>query len=255
MKTNRFQEQLAAGKIPAGHMIMEFATRGIARICDAAGLDFVVFDMEHSGYDVGQIADVLATCHGCQFAPFVRVPDNQYHFLARCLDAGALGVMVANVHSPQQAQAIVSATKYAPLGNRGLGLGTAHNNYIMPGPCSYVAAANANTTVICQIESVEGVANAEAIAAVEGVDVLWVGHYDLTSSMGILGEFEHPAFIEALGKVVASAKKQGKHTAIQPGNPAQLQAWRTLGFDVLSYSADIGLYRNALNEAVQWIRA
>ena len=103
MKTNRLQQVVAEGRMPVGHMVWEFASRGIARILDSAGLDFVVYDMEHSGYDLDTIADLLAWTHGCSFAPFVRVPEGKYHFLARVLDAGALGVMVANVKTPEQA--------------------------------------------------------------------------------------------------------------------------------------------------------
>jgi 2-dehydro-3-deoxyglucarate aldolase/4-hydroxy-2-oxoheptanedioate aldolase len=254
MKPNRFQQTLAAGRQPVGHMIMEFATRGIARILDSTDLDFVVFDMEHSSLELDSIANLLAWTHGCSFAPFVRVPEGQYHFLSRVLDAGALGVMVGNVKSAAQAREIVDCVKYPPSGKRGLGLGTAHNNYVMPHPGQYLEAANRNTTVICQIESPEGVADAEAIAAIPGVDVLWIGHFDLTANQGIIGQFDHPDFHAALRAVVAAAAKHGKQSAIQAGSPAQLREWSALGFTVMSYAADIGLYRGALSEAVRLVR-
>lgn len=254
MKPNRLQQVLAEGRIPAGHMVWEFATRGIAQILDSVDIDFVVYDMEHSGFDLDRIADLLAWTHGCSFAPFVRVPEDKYHFLARVLDAGALGVMVANVKTSAQAAAIVDAVKYPPQGRRGLGLGHAHNNYVAPNPADYLNYANRNTTVICQIESPEGVANADAIAATPGVDVLWVGHYDLTATMGILADFDHPDFHAALKSVVAAAHKHGKAAAIQPGSAAQLAAWRAIGFNILSYGADSGIYRFALAEAIGRIR-
>lgn len=255
MKPNRFREVLAAGGMPVGHMIMEFATRGIARMLDNAGVDFALFDMEHSGISLDRVADLLAWCHGTSFAPFVRVPQPDYHFLARVMDAGALGVMVANVQSAEEAQRIVQAVKYAPLGQRGLGLGTAHNNYIAPDPASYLQEANQNTTIICQIESMAGVAASEAIAAVEGVDVLWVGHFDLTSSMGIVGQFGAPAFIDNLKRVVAAARERGKAAGIQPGNLEQAEQWIGLGFNAISWGADLAVYRTALQAAVQDLRA
>ena len=255
MKPNRFQQVLAQGRIPAGHMVWEFASRGMAQILESVDLDFVVYDMEHSGFDLDRIADLLAWTHGCSFAPFVRVPEDKYHFLARVLDAGALGVMVANVKTPEQAARIVNAVKYPPQGHRGLGLGHAHNNYIAPNAAEYLTYANNNTTVICQIESPEGVCNAEAIAATPGVDVLWIGHFDLTANMGILADFDHSDFHAALRTVVAAARKHGKGTAIQPSSPAQLSAWRDAGFNILSYGADSGIYKAALAEAVGRIRA
>ncbi len=255
MKPNRFREITAAGKIPVGHMIMEFSTRGIAKILEAAGVDFVVVDMEHTGFDADRIADQMAWFKATPIAPFVRVPQGLYHFLARTMDAGALGVMIGNVETPEQARDIVNAVKYAPLGKRGVGLGTAHNDYVAPDPVSYFRYSNENTTVICQIESPIGLANLEAIAQTPGVDVLWVGHYDLTQAMGIPAQFQHPDFLDALKHVTATAKKHGKLTGIQPGNMAQAEQWLQIGFNVISWGADIAVYREALTAAVKGLRA
>ena len=92
-------------------MIMEFGTRGIAKIIESADLDFVVYDMEHSGFEVERLFDLIAWSKACSFAPFVRVPQGLYHFLARIMDAGALGVMIGNVETPEQAKSIVNAVK------------------------------------------------------------------------------------------------------------------------------------------------
>src|SRR5262245_15801472 len=132
MKPNRIRQLLAEGKIPIGHMIIEFGTRGIAKIAEAAGLDFVLIDMEHSGLDFGSVADLLAWFKATPVAPIVRVPAIEYHFIARVMDAGALGVMAPNVRTAGQALEVVNAMRYAPEGNRGLGLATAHNDYVPP---------------------------------------------------------------------------------------------------------------------------
>jgi 2-dehydro-3-deoxyglucarate aldolase/4-hydroxy-2-oxoheptanedioate aldolase len=150
-------------------MIMEFGTRGIATILEAGGVDFAVIDMEHSGFDAERVADLMAWFRATTVAPFVRVLQPLYHFMARALDAGALGVMVPNVESAEQAREVVRAVRYAPMGNRGVGLGTAHTGYVVPDPIPYFKAANAATTVICQIESPCGVENAAAIAGTPGV--------------------------------------------------------------------------------------
>src|SRR5216684_61347 len=230
MKENRFQRILREGGVPAGHMIMEFGTRGIAKILEAAAVDFVVLDMEHTAFDAGRIADLVAWFKATDIAPFVRVPQGMYHFLARTMDAGALGVMVGNVETPEQAKRVVDAVKYAPLGNRGVGLGTAHNDYIPPDAAKYLEYANQNTTVICQIESTTGLANLDAIAATPGVDVLWVGHYDLTQSMGIPGNFGDPRFQNALHKVIEAANRHRKLAALQPGNLPEAEQWLRMGF-------------------------
>lgn len=250
MKPNRFQQAIAEGRVPIGHMVWEFGTRGIAKLTESADVDFIVYDMEHSGFDIDRIYDLIAWSKACTFAPMVRVPQGQYHFLARVMDAGALGVMVANVETAAQAREIVDAVKYAPLGRRGVALGNQHVDYLVPDPATYFRESNASSVVICQIESQVGVLNADAIAATPGVDVLWVGHYDLSTSMGIPGEFSHPHFLAALARVIRVARAHGLRTGIQPGTVEQAQAWRAIGFDVLSWGADSAVYRQALTKGV-----
>ncbi|MEX2262753.1 MAG: aldolase/citrate lyase family protein [Bryobacteraceae bacterium] len=254
MKSNRFRQTVAAGQIPVGHMLMEFGTRGIAKILESANIDFVLVDMEHTGFDAERIADLMAWFKATPIAPFVRVPQSLYHFMARTMDAGALGVMVGNVETPEQARGVVNAVKYAPLGNRGLGLGTAHNDYVPPDTAAYLRFANENTTIICQIESTLGLKNVEAIAQTPGVDVLWVGHFDLTQSMGIPGQFQHPDFLAALRRVVEVARKHGRLAGIQPGNPPQADQWLEIGYNVISWGLDIAVYRNALISGVKDLR-
>jgi 2-keto-3-deoxy-L-rhamnonate aldolase RhmA len=237
---------MAENRVAVGHMILEFSTRGIAKIAEAAGLDFVLLDMEHSGLELDRVADLAAWFKATPVTPLVRVPGSYYHFIARCLDAGILGVMAPNVETAEQARAVVSAAKYAPEGRRGLGLGTAHNDYVPPHAAEYLCEANANTSVICQIESVRGLENLEAIAAVEGVDVLWVGHYDLTQSMGVVAQFHHPQFLAALERVAQTARRHGKAAGIQPGSREQAAEWMKLGYNVISFGSDIAVYRNAL---------
>jgi 2-dehydro-3-deoxyglucarate aldolase/4-hydroxy-2-oxoheptanedioate aldolase len=254
LKANRYREAVSAGRIPVGHMVMEFGTRGIAKIAESADLDFVVYDMEHSGFEVERLFDLIAWSKACSFAPFVRVPQGLYHFLARIMDAGALGVMIGNVETPEQAKSIVNAVKYAPLGKRGVALGVAHTDYVMPDPDEYFREINKSSVVICQIESGTGVRNADAIAATEGVDCLWVGHYDLSVSLGIPAQFHHERFLEALSTVVNAARSHGRTLGIQPGTPEQADEWMALGFNVISWSSDIAVYRSSLEAGVRRLR-
>jgi 2-dehydro-3-deoxyglucarate aldolase/4-hydroxy-2-oxoheptanedioate aldolase len=250
MKPNKFQQSIAATGSAVGHMIGDFGTRNIARVVAGAGLDFVMIDMEHTGFDTERIADLCAWFAATDIAPMVRVPQGLYHFCARTLDAGALGIMVANVESAAQAKEIVDACKYAPLGRRGVALGGAHNGFVFPDPVEYFRYANANTTVVTMIESPAGIANIDAIAATPGVDVLWVGHYDLSQAMGIPAQFQHPDFLAALATVTAAARRHGKQAGIQPGSVDDAQQWRAIGFNVLSWGIDYAVYRAALASGV-----
>ena len=254
MKANKFQQSIAATGTAAGHMISDFGTRNIARIVAGANPDFVMIDMEHTGYDTERIADLCAWFRATDIAPFVRIPQGLYHFCARTLDAGALGIMVANVETAEQAREIVDACKYAPLGRRGVALGGAHNDFVLPDPVEYFRYANQNTTVIAMIESPVGLANIDAIAATPGIDVLWVGHYDLTQAMGIPAQFQHPDFIGALSAVTAAARRHGKQAGIQPGRVEDAQQWRDLGFNVISWGIDYAVYRAALTSGIETVR-
>jgi 2-dehydro-3-deoxyglucarate aldolase/4-hydroxy-2-oxoheptanedioate aldolase len=254
MKENRFRRVSKQGRIPVGHMIMEFGTRGIAKLLQTADLDFVIIDMEHTGFDTERVADLVAWLKATDIAPFVRVPQGLYHFLARTMDAGALGVMIGNVETPEQARSIVKAAKYAPLGGRGVGLGMAHNDYVQPDPAAYFKQANENTTIICQIESTTGLSNLDSIASLEGVDVLWVGHFDLTQSMGIPARFDHPRFLDALKSVVDACSRYGRLAGIQPSSLEQAEQWMEIGYNVISWRTDIQLYRAALQNEIAALR-
>jgi 2-dehydro-3-deoxyglucarate aldolase/4-hydroxy-2-oxoheptanedioate aldolase len=254
MKANRFKKVVAEGRVPVGHMVWEFSTRGVAHMVANAGADFVLLDMEHSGFDNDRIADLIGWFKATDVAPFVRVPQTLYHFLARVMDVGALGVMNPCVESAAQAKEIVDAVKYAPLGKRGVGLGTAHTNWTGPNPVDYFKWSNENSTIICQIESVKGIENLEAIAATPGVDVLWVGHFDLTQSMGIPGQFQDAKFQEYLKLVPRVAKKHGKLAGIQPATQEQAREWIAAGYNAISWGSDSAVYGRALKDGIEGVR-
>lgn len=254
MKENRLKKALEEGRIPVGHMLWEFGVRGAARMVANSGADFCVVDMEHSGFGHETVCDLMQWFRGTDVTPFVRTPGPAYSFLARVMDAGSMGVMVPNVESAEAARKIVDAVKYAPLGKRGVGLGGAHTDYQKVDPLGYFKESNANTTVICQIESVHGVENAQDIAAVEGVDVLWVGHFDLTQSMGIPGEFQDPKFLDALKIVVEATRASGKAAGIQPASIPQAEQWLEIGYNVISWKTDSQLYQAALKSELEELR-
>ena len=256
MKPNRARQSASQpGNYAVGHMLMEFATPGIAKICEAAGLDFVLIDMEHGPLEIPQIARMIAWFKATRISPFVRIPASEYHFVARVMDAGAQGIMAPNVRTAEQARLLNDAMRYAPEGNRGLGLGTSHNDFVRPDALKYMAEANRGNLLICQIESTQALDNLDEIADVEGVDCLWVGHMDLTQSMGIVGELEHPEFLSALARVAQAARVRGKFAGIQPSSLQQAVDWLAVGYNLISYSTDIGVYGAALASEAAQVRA
>ena len=191
MATPGLKEMAGSRELKLGHFIVEFATPGIGQILKAAGCDFALFDTEHSGFGFETIKAVLRYMQAADLPTIVRVPSREYHHIARAADMGAEGLMLPMVGSPEEARQILDGLKYVPDGRRGVALGIAHDRYL-PGPTlEKLAAANRRTTLFAQIETRQGVENADALAALAGVDCLWIGHFDLSCSLGIPGQFEH----------------------------------------------------------------
>jgi 2-keto-3-deoxy-L-rhamnonate aldolase RhmA len=255
MHRNPVKENLAAGGVSLGTFVFEFATTGIGRIAAEAGARFIVFDMEHTGWSMETIRMLLATCRPAELVPMVRVPATEYHFVARVLDMGAMGVMVPMVESAEQARRIVQFAKYPPDGRRGAAFGVAHDGYQGGDLVQKMTSANDHTLLIAQIETAEGVRNVNEIAAVSGIDVLWIGHFDLTNSLGIPGQFTHPHFQQAVEDLLAACRRHNKAAGFMASDVAGGQALLAQGFRMLAFGGDLWLYQTALRSGIEGLRS
>jgi 2-dehydro-3-deoxyglucarate aldolase/4-hydroxy-2-oxoheptanedioate aldolase len=246
--------KLANGGHAFGTMVFEFFTPGMPAIVASANADFILFDMEHAGSGFETLKSLMAGCRGLGLAPLIRVPHDDYHFIARALDIGAHGVMVPMVETVEQARHIVSCAHYPPHGRRGAAFSVAHDDYLPGPPGQKMAAARARTIVIPQIETATGLANVEAIAAVEGVDVVWLGHFDLTNSMGIPGQFDHPDYSTAVARIVAAARAAGKSAGFMAGDETWARDYWEHGFRMIAYGLDHLVFRNALKDGIDRLK-
>jgi 2-keto-3-deoxy-L-rhamnonate aldolase RhmA len=196
----------------------------------------------------------MATSRAADLVPMVRVPALQYHFIARVLDVGAMGVVVPMVADAAQARTLAESAKYPPAGRRGLAFGVAHDDYRAGDLADGMRLANEEIFVIAQIETASGVEEVEAIAAVEGIDALWIGQYDLTASLGIPGRFDHPDFQEATRRVLAACRRHGKVAVLGSGDVEVLRAGPAGGFAMLVYLADVWIYQQALRRGMTALR-
>lgn len=254
MIKNPVKQKLQAGELALGTFLFEFNTPGIIPIAAAAGAEFVLCDMEHSGWNFETIRRLTASAPP-GVVPLVRVPTGQYHFVARALDMGALGIMVPLVETPDQVEQIVAAAKYPPLGRRGAAFGMPHDGY-QPGDLHQkIAAANGETLIIVQIETRSGLENVEQMAAIAEVDVLWIGQTDLSSSLGIPGQFDHPEFERAVDRVLSACQNAGKVAGFMPLSPEEARRFRDRGFRMLAYSGDVWIYQQALGTALAALRS
>jgi 2-keto-3-deoxy-L-rhamnonate aldolase RhmA len=254
MRDNKVKSNLARGGVSVGTMMLEFATTGIGRIAAEAGAEFAVFDMEHSGWSMETIRLLMATSRAADIVPLVRVPTAQYHFIARALDVGAMGIVVPMVADADQARLIVESAKYPPEGRRGCAFGVAHDDYQGGDLAAKLSHANAEVMIIPQIETAQGLRDVDRIAAVEGVDALLIGPYDLSTSLGIPGQFEHTAFRDATRRVVEACERHGKAAVLATMDVGELCAGPSNGFRMLMYLADVWIYQQALRRCFRSIR-
>ena len=255
MRDNPVKAKLAAGGRSYGAMVFEFFSPGMPQICRNAGAEFVLFDMEHTGLSFETLKVQFALCRGLGIVPMVRVPRGEYHFIARALDVGAMGVMVPMVGSAAEAAHIVSCTRYPPAGKRGAAFGFAHDDYEGGDVVAKMAALHARTMVIPQIETAEGLGQVEAIAAVPGVDALFLGHFDLTNFMGIPGAFQHPDYLAAVSRIVAACDAHGKAAGTIAMDDDWARNYVAKGFRLMAYGIDQLMLQNALRDGLELMRS
>ena len=224
-----------------GAMVFEFFNPGIPLILKNAGSEFIIFDMEHGGLSLDQFKNLAAICNANKINPLIRIPELSYNYIARSLDLGAAGIMIPMVNSAEEAKKIVQFSKYPPLGIRGAGFGFAHDNYINEDPLTYIKEANNKLVNIIQIESRLGLENVEEIASIEGVDCLWVGHFDLTNFLGIPGDFESSIYSNAISRIISAAKSNNKSLGIMVSNKADLDKYSNLGFNIIAVGTEMNI--------------
>ena len=253
MKPNAIKQDILAGKTVAGAMVFEFFSPGIASILANAGCRYALFDMEHTGLGFETLKWLFATCRGLPLEPMVRVPRGEYTWLARSLDLGARGVMIPMVESAEQAHSIVQACRYPPAGRRGAAFGFAQCDYLGGDVGAKIAASHARTLVIAQIETERGLEHAEQIAAVDGIDVLWVGHFDLSNFLGIPAQFDDPRFDAAMSRVAEVARRHGKAAGFMATDGAWIERAREMGYTMIAGGTDTGLLQQAYAQLVERI--
>jgi len=173
--------------------------------------------------------------------------------LSRLLDLGARGVMVPRVETRAQMERIIAETKFAPMGKRGVALGIAHDLY-RPGGPTFFEDANRDIAVIAIVETVRAFENLDEIVSAPGLDVAWMGHFDLTVSMGIPAQFEHPRFLAAMDALVAACDRHHVAPGFLPATPAETVHRLGKGFRALSLGSDIGVFMSAVRGFHQSVR-
>jgi 2-dehydro-3-deoxyglucarate aldolase/4-hydroxy-2-oxoheptanedioate aldolase len=255
MHKNPVKQALAAGRSAFGSMVFEFFTPGMPRLLKNAGAEYAMYCMEHTGASFETMKPQFALCRALGVVPLVRVPGTEYDFIARALDCGALGVMVPLVDTAEQAKFIVASTRYPPAGGRrGAAFGFAHDDYEGGDVIEKMKMIHERTLVIAMIETKSGLENVDAIAAVPGVDVLWLGHFDMSNFLGIPGDFANPLFQDAIKKIVGAAKKHGKAAGYMAASAALGKEYLGHGFRMIATGTDQGMLQEATRAMLDGMR-
>ncbi|GAA1632090.1 HpcH/HpaI aldolase family protein [Georgenia ruanii] len=212
----------------------------VAEICAGSGLDWVLIDMEHSPNGLESVLAQLQAVAPYPVTPLVRVPIADVVTIKQVLDLGAQNLLVPMVSSAEEARAVVEAVRYPPRGRRGVGSALARSarwNRVD----GYLTDADAHVSLFVQIETAEGVAAAAEIAAVDGVDGVFVGPSDLAASMGVIGQQSHPDVVAAVRRAFDAVRAAGKPVGVNAFDPAVARAYMEAGAAFVLVGADVAL--------------
>ena len=255
MRKNTVKQALAEGKLQLGTGFGQLRSPEIPRLLAAAGFHWAFIDTEHGGFDLETVQDICRVSVMAGLSPIVRVADLQYSLIARALDCGAQGVIFPRVESPKLLEQAVSWTKFPPLGVRGYGLSAVQVDYEKVGFPQVIEHMNANTMVVMQIETRRALEMREELLAVPGIDAVMVGPADLSISLGVPGEFQHPKMVEAISAILDTCVRRGIAPGMQTRTPALATFWKARGMRFLGCNNDTGMLFERAVELVSLMSA
>jgi 2-keto-3-deoxy-L-rhamnonate aldolase RhmA len=217
----------------------------VAEMISRAGFDWVMIDMEHSVLSLEQVQNSLPV-FGSEILRIVRVPCNDETWIKRVLDTGCDGIMVPMVKSSEEAEKMVSSSKYPPQGQRSVGLTRAHS--FGQSFNEYMTGANSDLIIMAQIEHIEAVKNLDSILDVRGIDAIFIGPYDLSASMGLPGQVKHPRVMKAIHLIRQKCKDAGVPYGIFGSGPEAMTPGITEGCRYLLCGVDNSLFSSALKD-------
>ena len=255
---NAYREKLLRGE-PSVGCFMEIGSATAAECLALAGFDYIIIDTEHGPFHPQTALEYIRSAKLYGTTPLVRVQEISRPAVLKALDAGAMGLIIPSLSSVAEAEAVVRFGKYPPLGERGVAAsgGTAfwQEDYAQHGLAHYFEVSNRETMLIPQCETAGCLEKLEEIVALPGVDGIFVGPFDLSTAMGIPGEFDRPEFKDALRHIAGVCRAAGKPTLIFAGSVAAAREDLAMGYDSIAYSMDASLLIEARRAAVRDILA
>jgi 4-hydroxy-2-oxoheptanedioate aldolase len=247
MNKNRLKEALASGKIVFGPFL-KLVDPAVVEIMGFAGFDFVIIDQEHGPISMESTQNMIRAAESVNITPIIRVAKNDESLILRTLDIGAQGVEIPQINRKEDAVKAVNSVKFSPQGFRGVCKYVRAANYSSMDRFKYFESANKQTMIIIHIEGIQGINNLDEILSVSGIDVIFIGPYDLSQSLGIPGRIDDPLVEEKMQEVVFKCKKQNIATGTFADDVQSAKKWVSLGVQYISFSVDVGiLYKTGKN--------
>jgi 4-hydroxy-2-oxoheptanedioate aldolase len=255
IRENRVKRTLRGGGVALGTMVSHVRTPSIAVMLKAAGFDFLFLDSEHGAFNLETLQDICLVAREADIVPILRTPGLQDDHLFRPLDAGLMGLLCPHVETEEQARHIVRATKYYPLGERGMSLRNVHTSFLRGKGDEITRRLNEETLLAVQVETAKGVENIDAIVGVEGIDVVYVGPNDLSQTVGVPGQIHHPEVTARIDRVIAACTRAGVAPGLHTYDVESAQGWLKKGIRMLGYSGDSSFIVDTATKAVTDLRA
>jgi len=244
-----FRDRLAGGAVAAGLVIVHSRGASIARLAASCGFDWLFVDLEHGAAGLDTASQICVAALDAGITPFVRVPENAPAWIGRALDGGAVGVVVPHIDTPEDARRAVAAARYPPAGARSLsGLLPQFGYRAMPA-VEHMRSGDALTVVVGIIETADAVERIDAIAAVPGLDALQVGTSDLSVSLGVPGELDHPKLQDAVQRTMRACHRHGKLPVLGGAYREDwLRLYAGMGIRMMLVGNDLALLAGAMRE-------
>jgi 4-hydroxy-2-oxoheptanedioate aldolase len=214
-----------------------------------AGLDYVIIDLEHGPNTMQTAQNLIRAAQISGVFPIIRTKENCTPVMCEALDIGAGGLQIPQITTKSEAQAVIERVRFHPDGQRGVCRFVRAAEYSAKDRFEYFADAN-KSVIILQIEGQEGIANIDGILSVEGIDVVFIGPYDLSQSLGVTGQVEHPLVEAKMLEIVQKCAEKGVTVGTFADTPENAKKWRSKGVRYISYSVDVGIFYNAVCDLV-----
>lgn len=244
--TNIALEKLRQEELSLGVVLRQARSVETAKIFETAGFDWLFLDLEHNSMSIETACEMSVAALDAGIAPLVRVPENQYWMATRALDGGAQGIVMPHVDTPEQAREAVRQLRYPPVGRRSISSMQVHVNFRSVPVGELTQALDQEFLIAVMLETETAIGNCEAIAAVDGIDVIMIGGNDLCFDMGMPGDVMNPKVIRAFERVAAACKAHGRHAGLGGiRKPEQLKVYFDMGYRFILAANDVTLLVDA----------